>query len=76
VPLAFAAELQKDGPVQGNLDPLTMVSGGRSLDEGVNRILQHLGGGPLIFNLGHGITPQADPENVTRLLERVRSFKG
>jgi uroporphyrinogen decarboxylase len=76
VPLAFAAELQKDGAVQGNLDPLTMVSGGRSLDEGVDRILQHLGGGPLIFNLGHGITPQADPENVARLLERVRSFKG
>jgi len=75
VPLDFAIELQKDGAVQGNLDPLRMVSGGRSLDEGVDRILTHLGDGPLIFNLGHGITPQADPENVTRLLKRVRGFK-
>jgi uroporphyrinogen decarboxylase len=29
----------------------------------------------LIFNLGHGITPQADPENVTRMIERVRGYQ-
>jgi len=72
VPLDFAVELQKDGAVQGNLDPLKMVAGGASLDEGVERILDRLGQGPLIFNLGHGITPQADPENVMRLLARIR----
>jgi len=72
VPLSFAAELQKDGPVQGNLDPMRVVAGGAALDEGVDAILQALGNGPLIFNLGHGITPQADPETVTRLVERVR----
>lgn len=72
VPLSFAAELQKDGPVQGNLDPMRVVAGGAALDEGVDAILQALGNGPLIFNLGHGITPQADPENVTRLVARVR----
>ena len=74
VPLSFARELQKDGPVQGNLDPMRMVSGGNSLDEGIDAILQVLGNGPLIFNLGHGITPQADPENVARLVARVRSY--
>ena len=75
VPLAFAAELQKDGPVQGNLDPMRVVAGGRSLEEGIDDILQALGNGPLIFNLGHGITPQADPENVRRLVERVRGAR-
>jgi len=75
VPLAFAAELQKDGPVQGNLDPMRVVAGGRSLEEGIDDILQVLGNGPLIFNLGHGITPQADPENVRRLVERVRGAR-
>ncbi len=75
VPLAFAAELQKDGPVQGNLDPMRVVAGGRSLEEGIDDILQVLGNGPLIFNLGHGITPQADPENVSRLVERVRGAR-
>ncbi|MDO9416797.1 uroporphyrinogen decarboxylase [Pararhizobium sp.] len=74
VPLSFAAELQKDGPVQGNLDPMRVVAGGKALDEGIDRILQVLGGGPLIFNLGHGITPQADPATVTRLVDRVRGI--
>lgn len=76
VPLSFARELQKEGPVQGNLDPMRMVAGGRALEEGIDAILQELGNGPLIFNLGHGITPQADPANVSALVERVRAWKG
>ncbi|MEX2696758.1 uroporphyrinogen decarboxylase [Rhizobium mongolense] len=72
VPLEFAAELQKEGAVQGNLDPMRVVAGSPALEEGIDEILAHLGGGPLIFNLGHGITPQADPENVRLLVERVR----
>lgn len=72
VPLSFAADLQKDGPVQGNLDPQRVVAGGEALRDGVHGILQALGNGPLIFNLGHGITPQADPANVAELVNRVR----
>ncbi len=72
VPLGFARELQRYGAVQGNLDPMRVVAGGRALEEGVDAILSALGRGPLIFNLGHGITPQADPENVARLVARVR----
>jgi uroporphyrinogen decarboxylase len=74
VPLSFAAELQQEGPVQGNLDPMRLVAGGQALADGIDAILQRLSNGPLIFNLGHGITPQADPENVAVLVERVRSF--
>ena len=74
VPLSFAKELQAEGAVQGNLDPMRVVAGGVSLDQGIDRILQVLGSGPLIFNLGHGITPQADPDNVTRLVNRVRGI--
>jgi uroporphyrinogen decarboxylase len=51
---------------------MRVVAGGRALLEGVDDILQHLGHGPLIFNLGHGITPQADPQHVAALVERVR----
>ena len=75
VPLSFAKELQKDGAVQGNLDPMLMIAGGKALDDGIDQIMETLSDGPLIFNLGHGITPQADPENVTRLIERVRSYQ-
>jgi len=76
VPLPFAVELQKDGPVQGNLDPMRMVAGGKSLDDGIDAILQSLGAGPLIFNLGHGITPEANPDHVTQLVNRVRGARG
>lgn len=72
VPLSVAAELQKDGPVQGNLDPMRVVAGGTSLNDGIDAILDRLGNGPLIFNLGHGITPEADPNHVTQLVKRVR----
>lgn len=74
VPLDFAAELQKEGAVQGNLDPLKMVSGGEDLLSAIDRILDKLGNGPLIFNLGHGITPEGDPANVEKLISRVRSY--
>ncbi|MEQ8480775.1 MAG: uroporphyrinogen decarboxylase [Hoeflea sp.] len=72
VPGGLARRIQKGGAVQGNLDPLRVVAGGAALDEGVDRVLETLGDGPLIFNLGHGITPQADPGNVARLMNRIR----
>ncbi len=72
VPLDFARTLQMEGPVQGNLDPMRLAAGGKTLEEGVDAILQKLGNGPLIFNLGHGIIPQVDPAEVQRLVDRVR----
>ncbi|PSH63829.1 uroporphyrinogen decarboxylase [Phyllobacterium brassicacearum] len=72
VPLSTASSLQGGGPVQGNLDPLRVVAGGRALDEGVDAILDSLGHGPLIFNLGHGITPDAPVSHVEQMVSRVR----
>ncbi len=72
VPGQFAKELQNEGAVQGNLDPMRLIAGGSALDEGVDEILDNLGNGPLIFNLGHGITPQTPIANVERMIERVR----
>ncbi len=67
-----AAEVQKDGCVQGNLDPSLLVTGGAALEAETRRIVQAFSNGPHIFNLGHGITPEADPENVTRMLAAIR----
>ena len=72
VPLSQAASLQKSGAVQGNLDPLRLVAGGRALAEGVDAILRGLGDGPLVFNLGHGITPDAPVKHVEEMVARVR----
>ena len=72
VPLSQAKSLQGDGAVQGLLDPLRLIAGGRALEEGVDEILEALGSGPLIFNLGHGITPQTPIKHVEQMLKRIR----
>ena len=68
-----AANVQVDGCVQGNLDPRHMVTGGEALVSETKRIVKAFSKGPHIFNLGHGITPDADPENVTKMIEAIRS---
>lgn len=75
VPLSQAKRLQAAGAVQGNLDPMRLVAGGGALDEGVDAILKRLGDGPLIFNLGHGITPEAPIANVEAMLRRIRGAR-
>ena len=65
-------EVQKDGCVQGNLNPALLVEGGPRLISETKRIVQTFSGGPHIFNLGHGITPDADPDNVSRMIEAIR----
>jgi uroporphyrinogen decarboxylase len=70
-----ARELQPHICVQGNLDPLMLVVGGAALEREATRILDKLGQGPHVFNLGHGVVPQTPPENVAQLVEIVRNWK-
>jgi len=67
-----ARNVQVDGCVQGNLKSSHMVTGGDALVTETRRIVAALSGGPHIFNLGHGITPDADPDNVQRMIDAVR----
>jgi uroporphyrinogen decarboxylase len=59
-------------PLQGNLDPQLLAVGGAPLATGVRETLTVFRRAPHIFNLGHGITPDANPENVAALLRLVR----
>jgi len=68
-----ARNVQVDGCVQGNLKSSHMVTGGDALVTETRRIVAALSGGPHIFNLGHGIVPQTPVDNVSRLVERIRS---
>lgn len=68
-----AQNVQVDGCVQGNLASKHMVTGGADLVAETRRIVDALSGGPHIFNLGHGITPDADPENVRLMIDTVRA---
>ena len=70
----WAAEaLQPDSCIQGNLAPGHMVTGGQALVDETRRIVEAFRNGPHIFNLGHGITPDADPENVQLMIDTVRN---
>jgi uroporphyrinogen decarboxylase len=71
---AFAIEATPENmPLQGNLDPLALVVGGDALECAARDVLLAFKGTPHIFNLGHGITPQATPENMARLIEVVKA---
>lgn len=65
-------ELPNGLPVQGNLDPLVLISGGNDLIKAVENILSAFRDRPHIFNLGHGILPDTPIEHVEHLLSQIR----
>jgi uroporphyrinogen decarboxylase len=60
--------------LQGNLDPVALVNGGPELLREAERIVGVLGRGPFVFNLGHGVLPETDPDAVAALVAHVRSL--
>ncbi len=71
-PLWADAVLPKGLPVQGNLDPLALETGGEALQRGIDRVLAAFGDRPHIFNLGHGIGQHTPIAHVEQLVARVR----
>ncbi len=73
VPLDWASDvLAPRVAVQGNLDPVILIAGGKVLAEATDRILHAMKDRPFIFNLGHGVLPETPPEHVGELLARIR----
>ena len=68
-----AKNLQIDGCIQGNLNPKHMITGGHALIKETKEIIEAFSNGPHIFNLGHGITPNGNPENVKLMIDTVRN---
>ncbi|MBR0719904.1 uroporphyrinogen decarboxylase [Bradyrhizobium liaoningense] len=64
--------VQSKVAVQGNLDPLVLITGGDALNRSVDDVLANFGQGRLIFNLGHGIQPETPIAHVEQMLKRVR----
>lgn len=71
-PVWANAVLPSGLPVQGNLDPLALLTGGAALDDAIDHIVAAFTDRPHIFNLGHGITPDVPIAHVEALLLRVR----
>ncbi len=61
--------------LQGNLDPAVLYASPEVIRNEVARILEHYGkGSGHVFNLGHGIHPEIDPENVAVLVDAVHEL--
>jgi uroporphyrinogen decarboxylase len=74
--LATAREYVADKvALQGNLDPATLRESPEEIRQGVADTLASYGNGPgHVFNLGHGITPDIDPEHLGVLVDAVHEF--
>ncbi|WP_394762755.1 uroporphyrinogen decarboxylase [Phenylobacterium sp.] len=69
---ALGQRLQASGKtIQGALDNLLLRAGGPALDARVEALLDQWGGGPYIFNLGHGVVPDTPIPHIARVIERV-----
>ena len=68
-------ELPRGLPVQGNLDPLALLAGGKALAAATRRILDAFAGRPHIFNLGHGILQDTPIAHVEQLVALVKGRK-
>ena len=74
VPLEWAVEnLSPLCALQGNLDPLLLVAGGKRLEQKIRDTVAQTSGKPFIFNLGHGVVPQTPTEHVLALVQAVRA---
>jgi uroporphyrinogen decarboxylase len=71
-PIWADRNLPKNFPVQGNLDPLSLLEAGPEMVRDIDHILDVFASRPHIFNLGHGITPPTPMENVQLMLDHVR----
>lgn len=73
---AAAASLPVTTAVQGNLDPVLLNTTPAIVTRETRRLLESMRGrAGHVFNLGHGILPQAKVENVAALVETVRAFR-
>ena len=76
VPLDAARERVPTGmTVQGNLDPAVCFAPWDVVEVETTDVLRRAGGRSHVFNLGHGVLPETDPDVLARLVELVHSWK-
>ena len=72
-PTWLNAHLPKNIPIQGNLDPMAVEIGGKTMLESAADICAAFKTRPHIFNLGHGMGQFTPPENVAELVNFLRA---
>ena len=75
VPLDEARKRLPGAPVQGNLDPTSVLAPWDVTRDHAERVLVRGGGRGHIFNLGHGVLPQTDPDRLKKLVDLVHEWQ-
>ena len=60
--------------LQGGLDPRLLLSSEKEIFDGAKKYLDTFKGLPYIFNLGHGLLPETDPDKVSKLIKFYREY--
>ena len=63
-----------DIPVQGGLDPKVLLSDKETLKKEAKKYLDIFKDHPYIFNLGHGVLPETDPDMMDYLVKIVKDY--
>jgi uroporphyrinogen decarboxylase len=72
-PVWAGKNLPEKMPIQGNLDPLSLLNASAEMFRDIDHILDAFHNRPHIFNLGHGITPPTPVENVQKMIDHIRN---
>ena len=70
----WARKKLKDVVIQGGLDPQILLKSESEILQGATKYIKSFKDIPYVFNLGHGLLPETDPDKVQRLVEFYRNF--
>ena len=71
----WAKENLKDTVIQGGLDPKTLLLSDEEIYSNTKKYLDAFKGLPYVFNLGHGMLPETNPDKVYKLIKFYREYK-
>ena len=69
----WAKKKLKNVVIQGGLDPKILLKSEKEMFQEATKYIQTFKASPYIFNLGHGILPETDPDRVKKLIEFYRN---
>ena len=75
IDIEWAKTNLKNTVIQGGLDPKILLKSEKEMIEGATKYIKTFKDIPYVFNLGHGLLPETDPDRVKKLIEFYRNFK-
>tara|TARA_B100000579_G_scaffold193537_1_gene158160 strand:+ start:3716 stop:4723 length:1008 start_codon:yes stop_codon:yes gene_type:complete len=70
----WAKKKLRNTVIQGGLDPKLLLKSEKEMFEGATKYIEMFKDNPYIFNLGHGLLPETDPDRVKKLIEFYRNY--